>query len=240
MEGLVSLDLDILSFQTSIISDEPTELNATSCPSGNYWLDIDQSEARIWSWTASISIGRRASAGLFTCSGTIVSDKWVLTAADCCRGSIVDEMEVYTSSLEFRQGKMHRVKSYQTADKMCAIRLADHIDIDGMETSVGCFSNAEVSETCWIAAWKHSTIAQNQDNILKSVTVKPDRQSKTARSKCHSGSSIDFTGSPIMCIDNDIEQAVVSGIVWEDKGLKNNYAIKINQKTPVMIRLLSI
>ena len=219
MEGLVSLDLDILSFQTSIPSDEPTELNSTTCSSSNDWFDVDQSEAKIWSWMASISLGRRASAGLFTCSGTILSDKWVLTAADCCRGSIVDEMEVYTSSLEFRQGKMHRVKSYQTADAMCAIRLADHIEIDGMETSVGCFNNEEISETCWIAAWQHSSIAQNQDNILKSVTVKPDKHSETARSSCHGGSSTDFTGSPIMCIDG--ENAVVSGIVWEDKGLKN-------------------
>lgn len=218
MEGLVSLDLDILSFQTSIPSDESTELNSTSCPNGNDWFNIDQSESRIWSWMASISLGRRASAGLFTCSGTIVSDKWVLTAADCCRGSIVDEMEVYTSSLEFRQGKMHRVKSYQTADKMCAIRLADYIDIDSSETSVGCFNNEQDTETCWIAAWRHSSIAQNQDNILQSVTVKPNKQSKTARSSCRAADSTDFTGSPIMCING--ENAVVSGIVWEDKGLK--------------------
>ena len=217
LEGLTSLDMDILSFQTFIPFDTHSELNNSTCPNGNEWLQIDQSEAGIWSWMASISIGRRASAGIFTCSGTIITDKWILTAADCCQGSIVDEMEVYTSSMEFRQGKMHRVKSYQTADEMCIIRLTDYIDIDGILTSTSCFSSDEIIETdCWIAAWEQSSNAQNHENMIKSVSLQLDQQLKAVHTKCHTDNSIDFTGSPIMCTENGT--AVVSGIIWEDKG----------------------
>ena len=231
--------MNILSFQTFIPTEESIVLQNSTCPNGNDWLHVDQSDAEIWSWMASISIGRRASAGLFTCSGTIVTDQWILTAADCCRGSIVDEMEVYTSSLEFRQGKMHRVKSYQTADEMCLIRLADFIEIDGIKTSTSCFSSEEVSETCWIAAWEQSSVAQNQENILKSVSVQLDQESKTGHTNCQAGFSTDFTGTPIICVENG--KAVVLAITWEDKGKANIYlAVFLLVPSKIQFRLFGI
>ena len=196
----------------------PALASLSTCPGGNEWLKIDQSQAMPWSWQASISIGRRASVGLFTCSGVILSPHWILTAADCCIGSIVDEMEVYTGSLDFSHGTMHKVQYYKTQNEICAIRLDDEIHIDGKSTSVGCFHDESSDGDCWMAAWQHKVMTHDRQNRLVSKSVELSNYGTTGFSICDIESNmIDYTGSPVMCQMDSI--AYISGVIWEDRGI---------------------
>ena len=191
----------------------------STCPGGNDWFKIDQSKSLSWSWQASISIGRRASAGLFSCSGVILSSDWILTAADCCIGSIVGEMEVYTGSLDYSHGTMHKAQYYKIQDQVCAIKLEDKIYIDGRSTSVGCFDDGSSLQdgNCWIASWPHKVMTHNRQNRLISKPVEITNHGTIGDAVCDLHSSqIDFTGSPVMCHKDSV--SFVSGVVWEDKG----------------------
>ena len=199
-------------------TSSPALVSLSTCPGGNEWFKIDQSKAMPWSWQASISIGRRASAGLFTCSGVILTSDWILTAADCCIGSIVDEMEVYTGSLDFSHGTMHKVKYYKTQNDICAIRLDDEIRIDGKTTSVGCFHDDLSDDNCWMAAWQHKVMTHNRQNRLISKSVELSNYGTTGFSVCDINSNmIDYTGSPVMCQKDST--SYISGVVWEDRGI---------------------
>ena len=201
----------------------------STCPGGNEWFKIDQSQSLPWSWQASITIGRRASAGLFSCSGVIISADWILTAADCCIGSIVDEIEVYTGSRDFSHGTMHKIRYYKTQNEICAIRLDDKIHIDGKTTSVGCFKDESLDSDCWMAAWQHKLMTYNRQNRLISKSVEISNMGSTGSSACDSNSNmIDFTGSPVMCETGFV--SYISGVVWEDRGTldNNTYARKMS------------
>ena len=204
---------------TTAITTPSTELAyIATCPGGNDWFKIDQSKSLPWSWQASISIGRRASAGLFSCSGVILSPNWILTAADCCIGSIVGEMEVYTGSLDYSHGTMHKVHYYKIQHEICAIKLEDKIHIDGRSTSVGCFDKESSSPdgNCWMAAWEHKLMTHNRQNRLISKSVAISSSGTTGSAVCDISSDlIDFTGSPVMCQTGSV--AYVSAVVWEDK-----------------------
>ena len=193
----------------------------STCPGGNEWFKIDQSQSLPWSWQASITIGRRASASLFSCSGVIISTDWILTAADCCIGSIVDEIEVYTGSRDFSHGTMHKIRYYKTQNDICAIRLDDEIHIDGKTTSVGCFKDESSDGDCWMAAWQHKLMTYNRQNRLISKSVEISNLGSTGSSVCDSNSNmIDFTGSPVMCETGSV--SYISGVVWEDRGTLDN------------------
>ena len=204
---------------TKTTTTSTTELAPIStCRKGNEWLKIDQSKSLPWSWQASITIGRRANAGLFSCSGVILSSDWILTAADCCIGSIVDEMEVYTGSLDFSHGTMHKVRYYKTQNEICAIRLDDEIRIDGKTTSVGCFQDELSDDNCWMAAWQHKVMTHDRQNRLISKSVELSNYGTTGSSVCDTNSNmIDFTGSPVMCQKDSI--SYISGVIWEDRGI---------------------
>ena len=203
-------------------TSSPALASLSTCPGGNEWFKIDQSKAMPWSWQTSISIGRRASAGLFTCSGVILTSDWILTAADCCIGSIVDEIEVYTGSLDFSHGTMHKVQYYKTQSEVCAIRLEDSIHIDGTITSVACFNDespATIPGSCWMAAWKHKVMTHDRQNRLISKSVEISAQGNTGISYCDINTpavNIDYTGSPVMCQMDSA--AYIFGVVWEDSG----------------------
>ena len=211
---------------TTIVTKTTSETTATSspelasistCPGGNEWFKIDQSQSLPWSWQASITIGRRASAGLFSCSGVILSSDWILTAADCCIGSIVEEIEVYTGSLDFSHGTMHKIRYYKTQNEVCAIRLDDKIHIDGKTTSVGCFKEDSLDGDCWMAAWQHKVMTHNRQNRLISKSVEISNFGSTGSSLCDNNSNmIDYTGSPVMCQTDSV--SYISGVVWEDRG----------------------
>ena len=211
---------------TTIVTKTTSETTATSspelasistCPGGNEWFKIYQSQSLPWSWQASITIGRRASAGLFSCSGVILSSDWILTAADCCNGSIVDEMEVYTGSLDFSHGTMHKIRYYKTQNEVCAIRLDDKIHIDGKTTSVGCFKEKSLDGDCWMAAWQHKVMTHNRQNRLISKSVEISNFGSSGSSLCDNNSNmIDYTGSPVMCQTDSV--SYISGVVWEDRG----------------------
>ena len=207
------------SVTTTSLSPEITSIS--TCPEGNEWFKIDQSQSLPWSWQASITIGRRASAGLFSCSGVILSSDWILTAADCCIGSIVDEIEVYTGSLDFSHGTMHKIRYYKTQNEICAIRLDNKIHVDGKTTSVGCFKDNSSDGDCWMAAWQHKLMTYNRQNHLMSKSVEISNLGSTGSSACNSNSNmIDFTGSPVMCQTASV--SYISGVVWEDRGTLDN------------------
>ena len=211
---------DIHGYDSTTVTSttsSPALASLSTCPGGNEWFKIDQSQSMPWSWQASISIGRRASAGLFTCSGVILSPDWILTAADCCIGSIVDEMEVYTGSLDFSHGTMQKVRYYKTQSEICAIRLDDEIHIDGRTTSVGCFNDESSDSNCWMAAWQHKVMTHDRQNRLVSKSVELSNYGTIGFSVCDVNSNmIDYTGSPVMCQRNSI--SYISGVIWEDRG----------------------
>ena len=190
-----------------------------TCSGGNDWFKIDQSKSVSWSWQASISIGRRASAGLFSCSGVILASDWILTAADCCIGSIVGEMEVYTGSLDYSHGTMHKVQFFKVEHQVCAIKLEDKIYIDGRSTSVGCFDDGSSlrNGNCWMASWPHKVMTHHRQNRLISKSVEITNHGTIGYAVCNMNSNqIDFTGSPVMCQMDSV--SYISGVVWEDKG----------------------
>ena len=140
-----------------------------------------------------------------------------MTAADCCIGSINDEIEVYTGSLDFSHGTMHKIRYYKTKNEICAIRLDGSIHIDGKTTSVGCFKDESSDGHCWMAAWPHKLMTYNRQNRLISKSVEISIFGSTGSSVCNIDSNmIDFTGSPVMCQTDSV--SYISSIVWEDKG----------------------
>ena len=107
---------------------------------------------------------------------------------------------------------------------MCAIRLSDKIDIDGMTTSVGCFPSSlghHMSSVCWLGAWPHKLVsAHDRRNSLVSESVEVSNYGSSGSSyKCDvSDEVLDFTGSPVICMDTINGASYVSGVVWEDTG----------------------
>ena len=207
---------------TTTSSQELASLS--TCPGGNDWFKVDQSKSLSWSWQASISIGRRASAGLFSCSGVILSSNWIITAADCCIGSIVGEMEVYTGSLDYSHGTMHKAQYYKIQHNVCGIKLEDKIYIDGRSTSVGCFDDGSALQdgNCWMASWPHKVMTHHRQNRLISKYVEIANHGTIGSGVCDFYSNqIDFTGSPVMCQTDSV--SYISGVIWEDKGNTHHF-----------------
>ena len=209
-------------------TSSPELVSLSTCPGGNDWFKIDQSNSVSWSWQASISIGRRASAGLFSCSGVILSPDWILTAADCCIGSIVGEMEVYTGSLDYSHGTMHKAQYYKIQHNACGIKLDDKIYIDGRSTSVGCFDDGSSLQdgNCWMTSWPHKLMTHHRQNRLISKSVDITNHGTIGYADCDVNSGqIDFTGSPVMCYTDSV--SYIFGVVWDDKGNTHHF-ININ------------
>ena len=205
-------------------TSSPELVSLSTCPKGNEWFKIDQSKSVSWSWQASISIGRRASAGLLSCSGVILSSDWILTAAGCCIGSIVDEIEVYTGSLDYSHGTMHKAQYYKIQHNVCAIKLEDKIYIDGRSTSVGCFDNESSLQdsNCWMASWPHKVMTHHRQNRLISKYVEIENPGTIGYAECDPYSNqIDFTGSPVMCQTDSV--SYISGVIWEDQGNTHHF-----------------
>ena len=68
-----------------------------------------------WPWVVNLSIGKVAQAAMKTdrstishCGGTIITDRFILTAGICCYGSQTAEINTYTGSNNFFEGELYQ------------------------------------------------------------------------------------------------------------------------------------
>ena len=64
-----------------------------------------------WPWVVNVSIGKRSQQkirsngiGVSHCSGTILTNQYILTAGRCCDGSLIEEIGIYAGSNNFYNG----------------------------------------------------------------------------------------------------------------------------------------
>lgn len=86
-----------------------TSTNRTRIVSGQSVTDNTK-----WPWLVNLSIGKRAQYNLRSeisatthCVGTIVTDRFVLTAGRCCDGSHPSEISIYAGSNNFYEGNLY-------------------------------------------------------------------------------------------------------------------------------------
>ena len=117
-----SLDSLHTSYPTS------TTYPTTSLPSfrcnENRWYNTTESFNRIvngntategnWPWIVNLSIGKKTQYSLRTessstahCVGSILTDRFILTAGKCCVGSETSEINIYTGSNNFYDGDLY-------------------------------------------------------------------------------------------------------------------------------------
>ena len=92
--------------------------------SGNRWYNMSESFNRIvggntasegdWPWIVNLSIGKKTQYNLRTassstahCVGSILTDRFILTAGKCCDGSETSEVNIYAGSNNFYQGDLY-------------------------------------------------------------------------------------------------------------------------------------
>ena len=100
-----------------------TSLSNFRC-SGNRWFNTTGSFNRIvdgnfategsWPWIVNLSIGKKTQYSLRTgssstahCVGSILTDRFILTAGKCCVGSEISEINIYTGSNNFYDGDLY-------------------------------------------------------------------------------------------------------------------------------------
>ena len=67
-----------------------------------------------WPWLVNLSIGKKTQYNLRTassstahCVGSILTDRFILTAGKCCDGSETSEVNIYAGSNNFYQGDLY-------------------------------------------------------------------------------------------------------------------------------------
>ena len=111
------------TYPSTVSSVSDTTLPNFRC-SGNRWFNSSESFSRIvngitagdgnWPWIVNLSIGKQTQYNLRTmqsstahCVGSLLTDRFVLTAGKCCDGSETSEMNIYAGSNNFYDGDLY-------------------------------------------------------------------------------------------------------------------------------------
>ncbi|CAL8301891.1 unnamed protein product [Lota lota] len=140
-----------------------------------------------WPWQASLHIATATVASFYTCGGTLLSQQWVLTAANCMQTSAVGDYTVFLGR-QTQQGpnpnevqrsvsEIHIHPSYNASsfqNDLALLRLdstvqyTDYIQPICLAASDSTFFNASCSVTGW---GKQTQNATSTSNVLQEMVV---------------------------------------------------------------------
>ena len=188
----------------------------TTCGSASRIVNGVEAVANSWPWIVRLDISDSL------CGGTVIGDKYVLTAAHCCEGAQAsttmlnfgdhDAMAADANEFSMQAEQIFIHESYEgtcsrcaTNFDVCLIKTASSIFTQG--TSVGCGAScvaaacmpdqaATHGDACWTAGW--GTTSSNgpvSDKLLsQGVNIMSDTYCDT-----HSQNDIQLSGSDELC-----------------------------------------